>query len=578
MNDMKRSILLSLSVLGLLFAACQKNGPVGGGEDNSGEIVRQYLSLNIVPTGGVATRADEEYTQGGGTYKDGTETESTVSSIRFYFFDENGGPVEVGTVTGGTDPVSYIDWTSPVAGDPDHSETVENKLVTLLLNKKPTAALPTHVVAVLNAVADGGNMVSLATLRGAGNDKDYLTGRTESGKFVMSNSVYLEGAEPHYATEVSSHYASSESEAMTNPVKIYVERVLARVDLKIGMTAATVGGKTAYLTSSDEYDVTGESGEQTEEEIYVEFLNWGLTGTSNVSRLVKEINAEWTDEGLFGSNAASEPWNVAAYHRSFWAVNAPAATQSYLSYDGITGTIPAAGEFATAYLQENASPASAPAAAPAEPSMVILKARLLDKNGEVLKLAKWANRYYTLDGLKKSIANGLELYKKTSDATSGDKYDKIDPADLDFVFTGNDKYYVDVVLAAASESAVWCVGKGENAGDPLGKDAVNSYIKERVGHVQVWRDGQTYYYFEIRHLGGTVQGSEDDEPSPAYYGVVRNHIYEATVKTVTGLGTPVYEPDSEIDPPIHTEDEGMLAAEVRVLSWRVVRHDVDLTW
>ena len=87
--------------------------------------------------------------------------------------------------------------------------------------------------------------------------------------------------------------------------------------------------------------------------------------------------------------------------------------------------------------------------------------------------------------------------------------------------------------------------------------------------VQVRKDGMTYYFTPIRHLA-------KNKTEMGYYGVVRNHSYRITINTISGFGTPVYNPDEVIDPVIPKDTETYLAARINVLSWRVVTSSVDL--
>ena len=87
--------------------------------------------------------------------------------------------------------------------------------------------------------------------------------------------------------------------------------------------------------------------------------------------------------------------------------------------------------------------------------------------------------------------------------------------------------------------------------------------------VQVRKDGMTYYFTPIRHLA-------QNKTEMGYYGVVRNHSYRITINTISGFGTPVYNPDEVIDPVIPKDTETFLAARINVLSWRVVPSSVDL--
>ena len=57
-----------------------------------------------------------------------------------------------------------------------------------------------------------------------------------------------------------------------------------------------------------------------------------------------------------------------------------------------------------------------------------------------------------------------------------------------------------------------------------------------------------------------------------------SHIYLAGAfgSYIKGFGTPVYNPDQEIDPMIPSDENTYLAASIKVLSWRVVSSNVDL--
>ena len=91
-----------------------------------------------------------------------------------------------------------------------------------------------------------------------------------------------------------------------------------------------------------------------------------------------------------------------------------------------------------------------------------------------------------------------------------------------------------------------------------------------LGHAKIWSEGYTYWYFDIRHLGV--------ENSVGQYGVVRNHIYAATINSVKGLGTPVYNPDETIYPEKPSDDDSYIAAKINILNWRLIRQGVDFAW
>ena len=60
------------------------------------------------------------------------------------------------------------------------------------------------------------------------------------------------------------------------------------------------------------------------------------------------------------------------------------------------------------------------------------------------------------------------------------------------------------------------------------------------------------------------------------YGVVRNHFYKINLTGLTGFGTPVYNPNTVIDPTVPSYDNTYLAARIKVLQWRIVKQDVNL--
>jgi hypothetical protein len=87
-----------------------------------------------------------------------------------------------------------------------------------------------------------------------------------------------------------------------------------------------------------------------------------------------------------------------------------------------------------------------------------------------------------------------------------------------------------------------------------------------VEPAMVYKNGMTYYYTPVRHLGSDGSASE--------YGVVRNHIYKVNISDISGFGTPVYDPDTDIEIPQRPADtKSYVAAEVRILSWKVVKNN-----
>ena len=99
-------------------------------------------------------------------------------------------------------------------------------------------------------------------------------------------------------------------------------------------------------------------------------------------------------------------------------------------------------------------------------------------------------------------------------------------------------------------------------------DAVNARLA-KVEPALIYKDGMTYYYTDIKHLGSAGSDAE--------YGVVRNHIYKVNITKMSGLGTPVFDSDIDFDDPDRPVDvNSYVAAEVRILSWRVVKNEYNV--
>lgn len=612
-----KKLSLFINVLGLVFlAGCSNENSLSINEGNSSSdlVARSYLSINIVSAHNAITRVND--------YVDGEETENYVKAVRFFFFDDNGKASPISKRNGSGDYQSYIDWypTTSDSKNPskeDQEKTVEKVLSATLSVSVPsegdTKKYPTQVLAVLNPTSpilalDNDVMSSEESEIGEdenpistiGPDLEVLTnyfadfkdGLTESN-FVISNSVYLNDEQvikttrlkpTDFVEAIDNNTETDGSEDNGTVVTIYVERVLARLDLSITMSPSSIEKdiivyptKPQDQDTNGSYDLNTEDGNTTSAQIYVKFLGWNITCTPTISNLVKNYSGTWKGE-TFG--AINGPWSSSDYHRSFWAIN-PLLTYptdyKFYSFTDIIDKekggldIPAFGESTIAYLQENAA-LNANEKSTKYPTKVIIAAQLVDEKGEPMKIAKWANRMYTLEGVKTAIANVLDLYYYEDSGNSNKT--KVQPEDVNFdtwtkIYEEADKgdeksYYVYVKL---SDDKQWY---RQGATDPLTPDEVKKYVRDVVNHVMVWKEGHTYYYFDIEHLG-------TDKAKPGYYGVVRNHIYDSKITALTGLGTPVYDPNEEIIPEI-PEDDTILSADVKILQWRVVSHDHELKW
>lgn len=583
-----KKFLFAFPLLTLIAGGCTEDSNHPDKEEFT-ERNGKFLTVSILSPASLGSRADDL-----GSYEDGSKAENEVNLVRFYFFDKSGNPAPARKDANTNDYYSYIDWTPSNQGNTTTgSENIEKILTyNMTINHPADKGAPALIIAIINPNDEIKKLTEpkISDLNGLNNEScvaDYLTGLTSEGSFVMSNSVFVDSeGDMVNASEIKKLYTTPE-EAAEYPVKIYVERVVARVDFSISVNSAIING----VASNGIYD-TGEK--FNEQPIYVKFLGWQITSAPKKSRLMKYLNAEWDEENLFGNLLL---WNSTEYHRSFWAMNptltspTQSSTGDYTSFSykelvntGMTTM--------TRYTQENANPKDLTFSAPTTPTQIIIAAQLIDASGNPTTIAEYGGKKYTESGLLDLFAASLNLYSLTTGEDGSKTYTKIKPADLEIVTQSEfvqqaqkPDHFVDgsyFVYAVLNEDAAELDWYQRDNGTPNENgnysytqvQDVNKYIYNELFTYtppMVWEKGHCYYYFNIRHLG--------KEGNPAYYGIVRNHLYKANLTKISGFGTPVYKDDEDIIKPEEPEyQEGMINAEIDILSWRIVDEEYELNW
>lgn len=562
---MRNRMQFLLLMAAMMFTGCSQNDDMAGPDSPNGDATTNYLTVNIVAAPNMGTRADSN-APGEDDFEEGTE--NTVTSVRFYFFDASGNAAKVKKNQMDTYD-SFHDWTQGIENGDADMPNVEKKLAATLIIQSPDGdGLPASVVAVINPT-DAIKAVDVKSLAGLnGIIQDFSAATTN---FIMSNSVYAtDGTSPEKveAVDVEGHIFPTATAAENNPVNIYVERVLAKVRLGVEITQNVItlqDGVKLYPTGATDVD---------DNDIYVKFLGWNVTATAKTSRLMKEINPGWS-ENLFGT---TEPWNYAPYFRSFWALNPSDMTYSYGTFNKDTDDKPANALTAFSsdagqnyiYVQENASDNENTGANPTTPTKVIIAAQLVNKQGNTIAFAEWAGQKVAIDNLKALLLQHVSLWK--SNGSNG--YKEIEESDvviktasaIDPTITSG-RYKVYLQLTKTAEALNWY--SDDKSGTPVANP--NKALID-LGPTKIWNEGYTYYYFDIQHLNKTAGATAGS------LGVVRNHLYEATIKSLTGLGTPVYDPEEIIYPEKPEDDDSFIAAQIEILSWRLVPNDVTLTW
>ena len=309
-------------------------------------------------------------------------------------------------------------------------------------------------------------------------------------------------------------YVSTDKDNV-KPVTIYIERVNAKVRVSSDLKEV----------NDTEEDVLGS-------DVYVKVNSWGIAQAASQSYLVKNLSTAYTD---------FTGWNWAESYRSFWAETKP-DNLSNISFED------AAKKFSNdvVYPMENTVEGFT--------SQVLVNATLCDKDGKAMTVIKLGGNYYKSDeDVKKQICTNLKNlgYKKTS----------TEDFTVDDITIGTTKD-----TSIKSYEVVASVSKAVKDGEEATVKANNELLKMPIKY---WNNGDTYYFTDIYH---NILGKENLK------GLVRNHSYVVSLKSIKGLGTPVYDPEKTIEPPVKVDDDPStyMSAEVKCLAWRVVNNDVAL--
>lgn len=594
-------------LLGVMaFSACSSDEITPETDNPEFDGQSRFLSVQIANPAAIRTRADvNPGNQDGDLFEEGLANENEVKSIRFYFFKADGSACPVRRE--GKNYYDYSLESKDLGNGESEMPNIEEKVNAVLVietDKDDNVDGLKSMVAVLNGGvgADcflGDANKSLSQLR----DEIALAGTAKDG-FLMTSSVF--GSETFRCeVEVTADKLKTKPESATaDPVNIYVERVWAKTRLytewKEGVSPKTVtfNEKEGYIaiplkTAKDsETNITVGEGEDAKV-VYAIFTGWDVTSTADKAYLFKKVDSEWN---------LSWNWNMPALYRSYWAQNPAGTTLAYLSYNEITKKVGTKGvengnstsyDGHNAYCLENAADNNdgtksdyEPADALSNRTQAIIAAVLVtvDENNVAtpLSLAEWGGTQYTEDGALTAMLGivNTQIYTKEVDGEN----EKLVSISKDMVklVSGIDAGVADGSSEDSKRYLSYLQLNEETAKDVTFYKAngeayathadVNKVLanKSSIG-VRIWSSGKTYYYTNIKHEDGA-------EDTKGKYGVVRNHIYDIAITSVAGLGTPVLNPDEKIIPQHPKDDDTYLAAQINILSWRVVKQNVDLEW
>ena len=573
---MKISKLFPFACVALMMSACASDkDEIGGGTKPGSD--PQYLAVNIVNVGATPTTRAAEY-------ENGTAEESTITKVRFYFFNGDGSPYliknpGVAGVEGGEDK-NWLEASpaddSSTSGTPSQTEKITQTV--LVINGVQSAA-PAAIVAVVNPGTveattlqneKGGDVMRLSELRysavGSQFYKKDATGKVSD--FVMSNSVYVNAGEDVCASLVAGHVTTSAETAKAKPVDLYVERVVAKVTADVDNEAFELGNGTNW--AADKYGTKTAVGKTGDYDVYAVIEGWGLASENGKAEVEKQVNKTWAD-GTLGFT----PWTTSDYHRCFWEKSVaidlgtganqpvnPKFNQLNAKMHDVLYTLPNTPESKVTDLNNNNLTKFAVAAT--------LRYKDADNNWHYAEICRYNGvSILGIDNLKRQVALTFSQYYTSTDGTT---YTQLSKDDINFKDPDatTQQYLVTPTLANDATGTKKYYTKTTTGTTPTFTEVDKATVLAAIeaDKAEIRRDGRAYYYVPIKHLGGTGELAE--------YGIVRNHFYKITLSGIKGFGTPVYDPAKVVVPAVPTYQDTYLAARVQVLQWRVVNQNASL--
>lgn len=571
-----------------------------------------YISVRLSDAGSIQSRATT--TDPG--YEYGSTNEHDVKNAYFYFYDANGVFVCEGSA-----------WNGGTASSGTPAGNIEFKSNTVVVLKGLTEKnYPKYMVTVLNRPdglsASGSVPQSLDDMvkkLASGTGEGITTTIENTQYFVMSTTSFkhddtdgLSGK--YFVTEVKDENFSlapiPDPEKIPNPVTVYVERLAAKVTLKIdgSLTPVTITGKTgnyykvkATVAGEGNDDDANASGNQiAAEDLYVRLLGWKLNATAKRSNIVKNIDESWSNEA---SGALGFVWNKPTDFRSFWGKSFNYDNSSYgsypktaegynsnngscpLNYFNLNGTLEELGTTGVAYCAENTNTSAIVSANfPSAVTSILLKAEVCDATGTALDLVRFNGVLFKQSSFVEYILNAMEakgqwnVYKKTND--NPETYQQLAASDVELANAYDGK--VKVQLTTATKAITLYSKAGDSYTAIVDKGSIDTQLDSECtsGNANGYKGGLMYYNIPIEHLNNADNTEAEGKTviPEAKYGVVRNHHYEVTINKLENIGKGIFVPNEEIVPGDSDDDKKAyyVGAKINILSWKVVSQGVDL--
>lgn len=420
---------------------------------------------------------------------------------------------------------------------------------------------------------------------------------TNGGNFMMTNAPISDKASviststpdwnPNITTLVKLDiYDDQPSAEAATPNSIYVERVVAKVTVKVNDIDGTV---------DNEISVKGD----TYKGATVKFDNWTLQNTNKKTYLVRNVIGSETDAawkswvGYFNTKATDGGYNrfvgrTVGPVRTYWGIDPNYAkvertnlrnnfniqdNLSTITWKNLANSSTQADAEDVLYCGENTTEATA--MLDNQLTSVLLKATFkpegVSSDDQTFFTCNSVSTIYTAEEMTTSFENVL--------AIAGDGYKLADGESIEVKSSLTEG---TTITQEADLNNVFEIRSTTGTGYPKSLSE-NQYkeIWKKYKNIKCYKDGVTYYYATvIKHFGDVYTPKDETNPENyteanhlGRYGVLRNNWYELQINSVSGPGEPEI-PELPEEPA--DKEHRYINCEINILSWAKRSQGVDL--
>jgi len=621
---MNRLFLMALAAGMMVSCSDEPTAPETGVRPSQGETGYIALSINMPQTSGSGTRANDsfddgipaEYQANDATLILFTGTSESEAKVKGVYDMSNLVPQEAegGNITIKYNTVQQI--TNPASG-------TEKLYAMVVLNN--SGLIEVSGTDGASSTLNGQNMTAMKFTDFTAATANYLLTDTNLGaianvsgsNFLMSNAPLADkqggttapsSAAINTLVEVDKDniYPSETAARSGEATEITVERAVAKVTVK-----STAGTSTVSGTEITGFTING----------------WTLCNTNKKSYFTRNVDcgtSSWwgyqaygsTDYRFIGSDEVytTDDAPAVSYYRTYWAKDPNYDSYKSGEFNVVKGIPASLNNLDTdAYCLENTF--NVANQNQNQTTGVIVKATLTVNDAESDK------SFFTLNGDKSTIYTFAKMLEKTKefylknadvkdaceDALTGLLSGQLDVSDLVVELTNSDGTTkvtldgTDDAISAFTKAGNYTLtsiyvkdasaSKFKNGVVPDKLKSTNTAlietIKNNVGTVSYYKNGEAYYYVLIRHFDETqtpwkvdeltaaglsdsypdiYQGKTAEENWLGRYGVVRNNWYQVNVTGIAQIG----DAEAPVIPgkPDDTREQ-WIKAEINVLSWAV---------